>query len=241
MRRAFAALAATLVAATPVAAGPPYETDDPEPTDLHHWEIYNFGTIDGRGGDIGGEAGVDLNYGAAKGLQLTATLPAAFERTTGNGWRIGTGDVELAAKYRFINDGKSGWQAAVFPRLILPTSASGLGGNRVRLLLPLWVQKDFGPTSIFGGGGYEVNPGNGNKDFWQAGIAVTHDFSKSLTLGAETAWQSADTRGGSSSTGVNLGLVQKLGGPYSLLLAGGPSFSAGQTSYHAYAALGLNF
>jgi hypothetical protein len=36
-------------------------------------------------------------------------------------------------------------------------------------------------------------------------------------------------------------MINKLGGPYSLLVAGGPSFSGGQASYHGYVALGLNF
>jgi hypothetical protein len=230
-----------LVVAAPAWAGPPYQTDDPEPTELHHWEIYAFATIDGHSGDLDGAAGLDLNYGAAKGLQLTATIPVAFEDTTPGGWRAGSGDVELGAKYRFVNDEKRGWQAAIFPRAILPTSDRDLGGHRVRLLLPIWVQKNFKNTSIFGGGGYEINPGAGNRSFWQAGLAVTHDFTKALSLGTEVTWQSPDTRGGDSSTGVNVGLIQKLGGPCSLLLAAGPNFSGGQTNYHGYVALALNF
>jgi len=240
-RVAPALAAVLLVTASSAGAGPPYQTDDPEPTNLGHWEIYNFVTIDGRGSKFDGNAGLDLNYGAAKGVQLTATLPLAFSHSQGGGWRAGSGDVELAAKYRFLDDDKAGWQAAIFPRAFLPTSAKGLGGNRVRLLLPLWVQKELGPTSVFGGGGYAINPGPGNKNFWQAGLAVTHDFSKMLSVGAELAWQSSGTRVGRSSTGVNFGLIRKLGGPYSLLLAAGPSFSGGRTSYHGYAALGLNF
>jgi hypothetical protein len=234
-------LAALALIATPALAGPPYDTDDPEPTELGHWEIYNFLEVDGRGSDVDGAAGLDLNYGGAKDLQLTATLPVAFAHSSEAGWRAGTGDVELAAKYRFLNDEKSGWQAAVFPRVILPTSTRGLGGTRVRLLLPLWVQKDIGKTSIFGGGGYEINPGPGNRDIWQGGIAVTHDFSERLSLGTEIAWQSAATRGGRSSTGVNVGLIRKLSGPFALLLAAGPSFSGGRASYHSYAAVSLNF
>jgi len=230
-----------LVWAAPSLAGPPYQTDDPEPTELGHWEIYSFATADGHRGDVDGAAGFDLNYGGARGLQLTATVPIAFARTPGAGWRAGSGDLELAAKYRFLNDEQSGWQAAIFPRVILPTATHGLGGTRARFLLPLWVQKDFGKTSVFGGGGFEINPGTGNKDFWQAGIALTHDFSTTLSLGTELTWQSADTRGGPSATGANIGLIQKIGGPFALLLAGGPSFSAGQTSYHSYAALSLNF
>jgi hypothetical protein len=235
----FAALA-LLSAASPSAAGPPYQTDDPEPTDLRHWEIYGFAMADGRH-DIDGSVGLDLNYGAVKDLQLTATLPVAFEDTSGSGWRSGTGDAELAAKYRFVNDETSGWQAAIFPRVILPTSDRDLGSHRVRLLLPLWVQKDIGKTSVFGGGGYEINPGTGNRDFWQAGVALTHDFSDRLSLGTEVTWQSADVRGDKSSWGVNAGLIHKLHGPFAVLLAAGPSFSGGQTSFHGYAALSANF
>lgn len=232
---------ALVSAAVPAFAGPPYQTDDPEPTELGHWEIYNFVDVDALGGTIDGEGGVDLNYGAARGLQLTATLPVAFSHSPGGDWRVGRGDVQLGAKYRFLNDEGTGWQAAVFPRVILPTSAKGLGGNRVRLLLPLWVQKDIGKSSLFGGGGYEINPGPGNKNFWQAAVAVTHDFTGKLSLGAEAYWQSADTRGGDDAGGVDAGLIRKLSGPYSLLLAGGPRFSSGHTGYHCYAALGLNF
>ena len=47
------------------------------------------------------------------------------------------------------------------------------GTGRVRLLLPMWAQKDFGPWSLFGGGGYMINPGAGNRDFWQSGVALT--------------------------------------------------------------------
>ena len=29
------------------AQGPPYQTDDPVPVDLHHYEFYIFGSMDG--------------------------------------------------------------------------------------------------------------------------------------------------------------------------------------------------
>jgi hypothetical protein len=54
-------------------------------------------------------------------------------------------------------------------------------------------------------------------------------------------WQSSDERGGNDSAGVTVGIIHKLGGPFALLIAAGPSFSGGQTSFHGYAALGLNF
>lgn len=232
---------ALLGAASPAFAGPPYRTDDPEPTDLGKWEIYGFVDLDGRHSDLDGEGGLDLNYGAAEGLQLTATLPLAFSRSLETGWRGGRGDVELGAKYRFVDDKDNGWQVAAFPRVILPTSARHFGGKHLRLLLPVWVQKDLGRTAVFGGGGYEINPGSGNRNFWQAGAAVTRDLTDKLQIGAEVSAQSPDRRGGNGSTGMDAGMIDKLGGPYSLLLAGGPSFSGGQTSYHGYVSIGLNF
>ena len=47
-------------------AGPPFLTDDPEPTDLGHWEIYApLFEADGTGGDFEGTLGTEINYGAA--------------------------------------------------------------------------------------------------------------------------------------------------------------------------------
>src|SRR5271154_869274 len=73
---AFAAVALPFEAAK---AGPPYLTDDPEPTDEGHFEIYSFGTGQVGHADNLSQAGIDFNYGAAKDLQLTAVIPVGFE------------------------------------------------------------------------------------------------------------------------------------------------------------------
>lgn len=226
--------------AAPAAAGPPYLTDDPLPTDLGHWEVYAFTAAEGRRSEFDDSTGVDLNYGAWKDVQLTATVPAAITHDP-SGWSGGTGDLELAVKYRIVNDERDGFSVAVFPRAILPTSTLE-DGEKIRLLLAVWLQKDFaGGTSVFGGGGYELNPGAGNRDFWQGGIAVTHDLGDKLSLGAEVARQGPDTIGGAAETSAGAGAIVKLGGPCALLLSGGPTWSAHRTRYHFYAALGLNF
>lgn len=233
------------LAAAPAAAGPPYVTDDPEPTDLGHWEIYNFASAEGMHRDWDGAAGFDINYGAVKDVQLTATLPLAFTHEGGpggDGTRAGAGDVELGVKYRFVHDEGAGLQVAIFPRAILPTGGKRFGTGRASFLLPVWAQKDFGPWSVFGGGGYTINPGAGNRDFWQTGIAVTRDLSKRLQLGAEATWEGADAVGARSDAGLGIGGIYKLGGPFSLLVSGGPvKEHHGPTGWRGYAALGLNF
>jgi hypothetical protein len=228
-------------AAAPAWAGPPYLTDDPAPTDTGHWEIYGFTAAEGHRSDIDTDAGFDLNYGAIKDVQLTATLPLSFTHAAQEGWHGGAGDAELAVKYRFVSDERSGFSAAIFPRVILPT-ASHSPGEKARFLLPLWLQKDFaGGTSVFGGGGYMINPGAGNRDFWQGGIAVTQDVGKKLSVGAEVIRQGSDALGGTSQTRAGLGAIVQLTEHYALLFSGGPTWADHRTGYHAYAALGLNF
>jgi hypothetical protein len=236
--RYFATIA--LAAATPALAGPPYLTDDPVPTDTGHWEIYAFSAGEGRRSMADLDAGIDLNYGPVEGVQTTATLPLSFSHDR-NGWRSGTGDVELAVKYRFINDEEHAFSAAVFPRAFLPTSSLESNG-RIRMLLPLWLQKDFADgSSLFGGGGFEVNPGEGNRNFWQAAVAITHDISDKVSVGGELTRQGPDTVGGTSQTRAGVGSIVKLAGPSSLLFSAGPTWANHRTGYHFYGALGLNF
>lgn len=222
-------------------AGPPYLTDDPVPTDTGHWEIYAFTAGEGRTSTLDEDAGFDLNYGPVKDVQLTATLPLSFSHASGEGWRSGTGDVELGVKYRFLNDESHGISAAIFPRAILPTSSIA-DGERTRILLPLWIGKDFkGGTSLFGGGGYEVNPGSDNRNFWQAAAALTHDVNDTVSVGGEVAWQQPDTAGGTNQVRAGIGSIVKLSEHYALLFSGGPTWADHRTGYHFYGALGLFF
>ena len=77
-RKGFAATLALLALTSPAWAGPPYLSDDPEPTDYQHFEIYAFGLGTSGIGGTEGETGIDFNYGGAPDLQLTAVIPMAF-------------------------------------------------------------------------------------------------------------------------------------------------------------------
>ncbi len=191
-------------------AGPPFRTDDPEPVEYQHWEVYSFSqAVHVRGDSSGILPGVEVNYGAAPDLQLHLIAPLAFDKPSGENWKFGYGDTELGVKYRFIQEDENGWRpmVGIFPILEVPTGNAqrGLGAGHAREFLPIWVQKSFGDWSSYGGCGYWINPGAGNRNFWFSGWQVQRKITEQLTLGGEIFHQTADTVGGKDSTGFNVG------------------------------------
>ncbi len=238
----YAGLIALLVPAS-LWAGPPFMTDDPEPTDTGQWEIY-APLIEGEGigKNIQGSIATEINYGAAPGVQITVGLPVAYSHDHG-GMKWGAGDAAVSVKYRFYHDEQAGLSIAAFPGMTLPTATNSMGNGKVTALLPIWAQKDFGPWSVFGGGGYAINPGPGNRNYWSGGIAVSRQVSPKLLIGIEADRQGADSVDGSASTSLGLGVIYHLKRPFRLLASGGPTFddSGGAARFHAFMALGMDF
>ena len=59
-----------------LAQGPPYQTDDPVPVDLHHYEFYIFGTADGTPVEMDSQGpAFEFNWGAIPRVQIHAILP----------------------------------------------------------------------------------------------------------------------------------------------------------------------
>lgn len=75
----------------------------------------------------------------------------------------------------------------------------------MRAFLPVWVQKSFGEWTTYGGGGYWINPGAGNRNYWFAGWVLQRKLTEQVTLGGELFHQTADSLGATDSTGFNLG------------------------------------
>ena len=244
MRVASVIVAAALAlgaSSQPALAGPPFVTDDPAPTDFGHWEIYNFAIGVHTPGDTAGEAGFDLNYGAAKDMQLTLVLPLAYDDSPDG--RVSSGTVEMAVKYQLLHQDREGLDLAVFPRLFLPTAGRDLGSSHAALLLPIWVQRDVGKWSLFGGGGYEINPGPDQRNFWTGGVTLLREVNARLSIGAEVYHQTPDAFDARPFTGANLGVLYRLTPHWSLLAAGGPGLqnAASQGRYDFYLALKADY
>lgn len=220
-------------------AGPPYYTDDPVPTDLRHYEIYAYANSVRNDDGTSSSAGIDFNYGGASDLQLTAVVPVSDERPRGAPSSRGLGNIELAAKYRFLHQQDAGWDVAVFPRVVLASAASAVGEQHVAYQLPVWVERDSGKWATFGGGGCVLNHGGASRNYCFAGWALTKKVGEHTQLGAELFHQSADASDSRATTFAGIGVIYDEGEHVHLLAygSGGLQNAAAEHQYSWYAAL----
>jgi hypothetical protein len=233
-------------------AGPPFQTDDPTPVDLGHYEAYVFGTVDGTTAEIDSAGpAFEFNWGAIPNIQLHVILPFGAVAPSNNpvyapggtgSKAFGLTDMELGVKYGFVKQTKHRPQIGSFTMFEIPTGSysRGLGVGRVWYKLPIWVAKDFGPWSVCGGLGYAVVPQTQYRNYLYGGFLVKRVVSKKLELSAEVF---SHAREGFAAAQTQSSAMIDAGGYYhfkspglQLLFAYGHSV-AGQTENYAY--LGL--
>ncbi len=169
-------------------AGPPFQTDDPEPVDFRHWEVYTFGSCDAtRAGAVALGPALEVNWGAVPDVQLHLVVPASAAWLPGAPAAFGIGDTELGVKYRFVHETRHRPQVGIFPFVELATgsAAAGLGNGRTWYRLPLWMQKSAGPWTTYGGGGEVINHAPRMRNYQFAGWLLERDVRAKLTLGGE--------------------------------------------------------
>lgn len=233
-----ACLLAALLFCRPAIAGPPFQTDDPVPVPLHHYEAYLFGTFDNSAGSTFAQVpAFEFNVGAAPELQLHIVVPGAYLHPDG---AYGFGDLELGAKYRFLREGPHRPQIGAFPMLEVPTGNSrlGLGNGQLWAKLPVWIQKSSGPWTTYGGAGVLVNEAPGMKNSPFAGWLLQRQLTKRLILGGETFYQSAPAQDARESTFLDGGGYYTLHGDLSLLFMMGHSVAGDR---HTVGYLGLYY
>lgn len=236
-------LVVSVLVPTVVSAGPPYATDDPEPVELHHWEIYvaSLDQWSRASGWSGTAPHLDINYGVLPGVHAHITSPIVWVKPPGAPAQIGYGDTEIGAKIRLIVEGPSVPQISVYPLFEIPTgdSSRGLGNGRPQVFLPLWVQKSVGPWTAYGGGGYWINPGAGNRDWWYTGAVVQRQLVEGFALGAEIYHGTPRQEGLQGDTRFNVGLVVDLSSLHHVLVSAGHAIGA--NAVQGYVAWQLTF
>ena len=222
-------------------AGPPFVTDDPEPVEYRHWEVYVSSQLyHDDYGWTGTAPQSEINYGAVPNLQLHVMFSAAFTAASNSAKAVGFGDLELGAKYRFIQQTRFLPDVAFYPQVEVPTASRsrGLGDGRTQYFLPVWTEKDFGPWTLNAGGGYWINPGAGNQNWGLVGAMLQRRITDHFAVGSEVFHQTPQVRGGRSSTYINPGVIWDRNDLEHVLLSVGHTLQ-GPSGWQAY--LGIQF
>ena len=237
-----------LLTSTAALAAPPFRTDDAEPAEYRRGEFFVFSEGTHVNGDTAGIfPGFELNYGVWPEMQLSVAAPFAFDKATETDTQYGYGDTEIGLKIRLIKEDENGWrpQVSIFPELDLPTGDSDkdLGEGHPREFLPLWLQKSWGPWTTYGGGGYWINSGDENKNYWFFGWVLMRKITDRLNLGGEIFHQTADTLDGVDSTGFNLGATYDFTEDHHVLFSAGRGIQNAATTneFSYYIAYELTF
>lgn len=222
-----------------VLAGPPFRTDDPETVEYNHWEFYLAHTYSNDKDGVSGTAPhLELNYGVVPNVQLHIIAPFAYAKPQGESTAYGFGDLELGVKYRFVQETEKRPMIGTFPILLLPTGDHnrGLGNGDPQLFLPIWFQKAWGPWQSYGGGGYWINGGSGNKNYWYIGWQAQREIAKWLTIGGELFYTTPTTAGGDPQLGYNIGGLLNFSENHHLIFSAGTDINGQNLSryYIAY-------
>jgi hypothetical protein len=228
-------------------AGPPFVTDDPDAVKYQHWEFY---VATEHAETSQGWSGIspmfEVNYGAVPDVQLHLIAPLAYDAPAQGEGHYSYGDTEIGMKYRFIHETDRRPQASIFPLLEIPTgeAESGLGSGHIGAFLPLWLQKSWGKKghewTSYGGGGYHINPGEGNRDYGMFGAVLLRQVCDDAVVGGEIYHRMSTQAGEDGDTAFNLGTVIDFGQFHHLLFSAGRSID-GPTEFQTYLAYQLTF
>jgi hypothetical protein len=221
-----ASIALSILGASTAWAGAPFVTDDADTPEAGHFEI-NIAAqyLRFQGGSAGTTPSVEVNYGVTDKLQVTILTPLAMAHIDHVGTNVGIGDTELSVKYRFVDADDWGWKPSIAfaPLLIVPSGSEqrGLGGGQMQGFLPIWLTKEINQWTIFGGGGYNINPGVERKNWWFTGVGVTRELTPEWTVGVEIFHTTPTEKDAKDNTAFNVGAIYNISNSHHVMVSVG--------------------
>jgi hypothetical protein len=221
-------------------AGPPYLTNDPGTPGSANWEINlaSMQTIT-RASSAYQIPQIDLNFGVGDRIQLTYEIPHVLQADNGQPLRSGWSNGYPGVKWRFLDQGEDGWQAAAFPQVETGSSLlsrqKGIAEPGPRYLLPFEVSKRAGPIDLDFEAGYYVAGHRPRERI--LGFVAGRSVTERLELDAEIYDDRAENAPPHATT-LDFGGRYKLRtGVIALFMAGRSinGFADGQPEFMAYA------
>jgi len=186
----------------------PPNLQPPPPT--QRWAITLAGQYTTRNVETAGAfPSLDIGYSVTPNLLLHFYQPYAFDRVSGGTTNWGPGDTEIGVRYRFIEPDDNGWRpgVAVYPLVDFPTGDvnKNLGTGSTHFFLPVWIGKQLGLWTVYGGGGYWYNRGHGYKDWIFADAGVQRRVTDYFRLSVDLFHATSSKNGLKESSGFNVG------------------------------------
>jgi hypothetical protein len=225
-----------LIQITALQAGPPFNTDDPEPVGYRHWEFYlsSINTMMHKRSD-GTLPHFETNYGILPDVQVHLLLPLNYSYQSPDNITYGYSNTEVGVKYRFLHETAKRPQIGIFPIVEVPTFKNNSFDNQFRLFLPIWIQKTYKKFSTYGGIGYWINFDKNTRNQLFAGWQAQYNFSKYISLGGELFYNSPNKSGDDGIVAVNIGGFLNFSEKLHFIYSAGHTFNS--NTYLAYMGL----
>lgn len=230
-----------------VFGSPPFITDDADVTPNKHIQSYLYSAgVSVSSGTLLNIPAIEIDYGFIQNaeidwvVQMSSSIPSSGKSTTG------LGDSEAKIKYVVLNESKYCPAIAIAPALELPTGNAkrNLGNGKLWYVLPLWIEKHWGPWTTYGGGGYALNPAKAKKNYLFGGWVLERNVTDQLTLGVEFYTQGATAPSYVPDSGfvtlLNLGSRYNFNSSTSFLVSVGHNM-VGVKAWYGYLGFGLGF
>lgn len=229
-----------IIAASPLFAGPPLETDDPDTPGPGRWELNVASELEKRRDEWEFTPQLDLNYGVGDRVQIKLKPRGVILDEPDRSARGGLGKIQAGVKWRLFDESTNGVAASVYPQVDFnpPGHAEGRGlideGTDFRV--PFQFSRTFERTRFFLEAGYVWREHFEGE--WLYGIALEQPISGTLRLVGEL-------RGGGAGGFDNHGLSFRAGGKWklaeqvTLLMAAGHTIRDTDPGFLSY--LGLQF
>ncbi len=203
-----------------MAGGPPLVTDDTGTPGHNRWEINLAHTRNNTKLEDAEEFSIDANYGLGKKTQLNIVILHTYiNRDEGNNVSH-LGDIQLAAKYRFIDESDWFFSVSTAPTIFLPT-----GNHRSKLdfFLPLEIDKHIKDLYIGAEFGYTIHRKNDEENELFYGVFSEYPVCKKIDVMGEV-YGHFTKHSKTDSPLFNVGFRYKINKLFSIMSSAGRSF-----------------
>jgi hypothetical protein len=219
--------------------GPPMITDDPFTPENGHFEnnfaIQFTGTSSSKEINI---PAIDINYGYGDHIQLKIEMPVIKYVHDDDGSLMGSGNVKIGVKARFLDEENIGIAFSTFPQYEFKNYSVAEGNEAPQFFLPLEAAKTFGRFHCAADVGYSFLASGPDELLY--GIVTGYDQSERFKLFAELH---GDNRihNGLEEVIFNLGLTYRLSSSLGFLASSGTTVYSPERGRTYVAYLGIRW